>query len=144
MSHSLEHVHSPAQALANLRPLLRPETGRLIIEVPNLESMLTYWFGELSLAFDTPRHLYMFSPHTLNRLLEKTGFDVLSVRHIARPVQFVRCVRLLSEERTPTAWSDAAERSLSDSELLGALQPLASLAMERGWGGAIRVVAGRR
>lgn len=144
MSHSLEHVHSPTQALANLRPLLRPETGRLVIEVPNLESMLTYWFGELSLAFDTPRHLYMFSPDTLIRMLEKTGFEVFSVRHIARPAQFVRCIRLLSKDHTPMEWREASARSLSDSELLAALQPLAALAMARGLGGAIRVVAGRK
>lgn len=144
MSHSLEHVHSPTQALENLRPLLRPETGRLIIEVPNLESMLTYWFGELSLAFDTPRHLYMFSPDTLTRILEKTGFKVLSMRHIARPAQFVRCLRLLSKDHTPMEWSETAARSFNDSELLGAFQPLAQLAMDKGWGGAIRVVAGRK
>ena len=144
MSHSLEHVHSPTQALANLRPLLKPETGRLIIEVPNLESLLTYWFGELSLAFDTPRHLYMFSPDTLAQVLQKTGFDVLSMRHIARPFQFIRCLRLLSKDHTPTEWSGTAARSLNDNELLAALQPLAQLATDRGWGGAIRMVAGRK
>lgn len=144
MSHSLEHVHSPTQALANLRPLLKPETGHLIIEVPNLESLLTYWFGELGLAFDTPRHLYMFSPDTLSKLLAKTGFEVRSIRHIARPMQFVRCLRLLSKAHTPQSWAEAAEVSLAGNELLGALQPLARLATEKGLGGAIRVVATRK
>lgn len=144
MSHSLEHVHSPTQALANLRPLLTPETGHLIIEVPNLESLLTYWFGELGLAFDTPRHLYMFGPDTLCKLLEKTGFEVRSIRHIARPIQFVRCLRLLSKAHTPQKWVEAAEASLSGSELLSALQPLARLAADKGLGGAIRVIAVRK
>jgi len=144
MSHSLEHVHSPTQALANLRPLLKPETGHLIIEVPNLESLLTYWFGELGLAFDTPRHLYMFSPDTLSKLLVKTGFEARSIRHIARPIQFVRCLRLLSKDHTPPTWRAAAEASLNERELLSAFQPLARLAMEKGLGGAIRVVATRK
>lgn len=144
MSHSLEHVHSPTQALANLRPLLKPHTGHLIIEVPNLESLLTYWFGELGLAFDTPRHLYMFSPETLSKLLEKTGFEVRSIRHMARPMQFVRCLRLLSQAHTPQSWAAAAQASLAGNELLDALQPLARLAADKGLGGAIRVVATRQ
>lgn len=144
MSHSLEHVHSPTRALANLRPLIKPETGHLIIEVPNLESLLTYWFGELGLAFDTPRHLYMFSPGTLCKLLEKTGFEVRAIRHIARPIQFVRCLRLLSKAHTPQKWAEAAEASLSGNELLSALQPLARLAADKGLGGAIRVIAVRK
>lgn len=140
MSHSLEHVHSPTQALANLHPLLRP-AGHLIIEVPNLESLLTYWFGELGLAFDTPRHLYMYSPETLRKLLEKTGFEVRFMRHIARPVQFVRCLRHLSAGSTPLAWQSKAESTLMDDDLLRALVPLATLASSKGLGGAIRAVA---
>lgn len=144
MSHALEHVHSPTHALARLRPLLRPESGHLIIEVPNVESLLTYWFGELGLAFDTPRHLYMFSPDTLRRLLEKSGFEVRSMRHIARPVQFVRCLRLLAGTATPEAWRTAASESLDDPALLRALAPLARHAANRGLGGAIRAVAFRK
>jgi 2-polyprenyl-3-methyl-5-hydroxy-6-metoxy-1,4-benzoquinol methylase len=144
MSHSLEHVHSPTQALANLHPLLRPGLGHLIIEVPNVESLLTYWFGELGLAFDTPRHLYMYSPETLRRLIEKTGFEVRFMRHIARPVQFVRCLRLLSNRSTPSAWQSKAEATLMDGDLLRALEPLAKLASNKGLGGAIRAVATRK
>lgn len=144
MSHSLEHVHSPTRALENLRPLLKPVTGHLIIEVPNVESVLTYLFGELSLAFDTPRHLYMYSPDTLTKLLEKAGFEVQSMRHIARPVQFVRCLRLLSETATAKDWRPFAEKFLEDKKLPLALKPLAQLAEESHMGGAIRVVATRK
>ncbi len=143
MSHSLEHVHSPTQALRNIHPLLRPKSGHLIVEVPNLESLLTFWFGELGLAFDTPRHLYMFGPATLRSLLEKTGFQVRAIRHIARPVQFVRCLRLLSSTGTSHPWARAAEVSLSDKNLLRALEPLSEFAVKNQLGGAIRVVATR-
>lgn len=144
MSHSLEHVHSPTRALANLGPLLKPASGHLIIEVPNVESLLTYWFGELGLAFDTPRHLYMFSPESLRKLIEKNGFDVRSIRHIARPVQFVRCLRLLAGASTPEPWRAAATASLDDSALVRALEPLAAYASNQGVGGAIRLVATRK
>lgn len=144
MSHALEHVHSPTRALAQLRPLLRADSGHLIIEVPNVESLLTYWFGELGLAFDTPRHLYMFSPETLRRLLETSGFEVQSLRQIARPIQFARCLRLMAETATPEAWRTAAGLSLDDPLLLRALEPLARHAADRGLGGAIRAVAVRR
>ncbi|MBT9566878.1 MAG: class I SAM-dependent methyltransferase [Thiobacillus sp.] len=144
MSHALEHVHSPTRALAHLKPLLHPDSGHLIIEVPNVESLLTYWFGELGLAFDTPRHLYMFSPETLRQLLEKNGFEVRSMRQIARPIQFARCLRLLADIATPEAWRAAAGRSLDDPGLLRALEPLARHASEHGLGGAIRAVAVRK
>lgn len=144
MSHSLEHVHSPTQALANLRPLLKQVSGRLIIEVPNVESLLTYWFGELGLAFDSPRHLYLFSPETLRKMLEKTGFAVHSMRHVSRPMQFVRCLQLLSETATPGAWRKAADEALKDRELLQAFESLAKFATGKRMGGAIRVVATRR
>lgn len=141
MSHALEHVHSPTQALTRLHPLLRPGTGRLIVEVPNVESLLTYWYGELGLAFDTPRHLYLFSPDTLVRALRKCGFEIVSLRHVARPTQFTRCMRLLSERATPARWQTPAARALDDPTLLQALEPLARYAADNQLGGAIRAVA---
>lgn len=144
MSHSLEHVHSPTEALAHLRPILQPGTGHLIIEVPNVESLLTYWFGELGLAFDTPRHLYLFSPDTLRAQLEKAGFEVCSVRHVSRPMQFVRCLRLLSEASTPASWRSAASATLEDPAALQALKSLATLASTKNMGGSIRAVAIRQ
>lgn len=144
MSHALEHVHSPTQALGRLHPLLTPDTGRLIVEVPNVESLLTYWYGELGLAFDTPRHLYLFGPDTLRRTLETCGYTLVSMRHVARPVQFARCLRLLAETATPACWRDAATRTLDDPALLRALEPLARYAEAHQVGGAIRAVALRR
>lgn len=144
MSHALEHVHSPTRALARLEPLLKRGTGRLIVEVPNIESLLTYWYGELGLAFDTPRHLYLFSPATLQKTLETAGFELVSLRHVARPIQFTRCLRLLTEAATPTYWRDTATRTLDDPALLRALEPLARYAEAQQLGGAIRAVALRR
>lgn len=144
MSHALEHVHSPTRALARLHAVLKPQTGRLIVEVPNLESLLTYWFGELGLAFDTPRHLYFFDPRTLRRALETSGFEVVSLRHVARPVQFTRCLTQLAATATPAAWRESARQSLDDPALRRALEPLADYAARRAAGGAIRAVALRR
>ena len=66
-----EHLHDPLAAFRACAELLRPG-GRLIVQVPSLRSPRVR-VGHLD---DTPRHLYLFSPTTLRRYAEATGFEV--------------------------------------------------------------------
>jgi len=79
MSHSLEHVFDPVQELRRVRKLLKAE-GRLIIAVPNVDSLEAKLFSRWWIHWDPPRHLYHFSKKTLIRLLEQAGFHVLRLR----------------------------------------------------------------
>ena len=141
MSHSLEHVHAPSVALRNIHHLLKERTGRLIVEVPNLDSLLTYWFGELGLVFDTPRHLYMFSPDTLCKSVEKAGFKVLSLNHKSRPMHFVRCLRLLAQSHPNMEWQARAMDILDDRDWLARFEAVSQGAAGKQLAGEIRVVA---
>ena len=82
MWHVLEHLPHPEQTLAEIRRILRPG-GRLILAVPNFGSLQSQRTGNDWFHLDLPRHLYHFTPETLQRLLASNEFHYESVRHMA-------------------------------------------------------------
>jgi hypothetical protein len=78
MWHYLEHEPDPRAALVTIRECLGRD-GHLVVEVPNADSLENALFRSRSYLYDVPRHLYNFCPTTIPRLLNKAGFDVLSV-----------------------------------------------------------------
>jgi hypothetical protein len=83
MSHVLEHLPSPAAALAVVGRLIG-DTGHVIIEVPNeLENIYT-WLrlrsGTASPYRVPSTHLWFFSPATLRRVVADAGFRIESLR----------------------------------------------------------------
>jgi SAM-dependent methyltransferase len=71
--HVLEHLEDPADVLKHLAKLLKAN-GKIVIEVPNIESIAQAPKSTFHLA-----HLYNFSKHTLSAILAKNGFKVLSI-----------------------------------------------------------------
>ena len=67
----------PPETLRSLvmSPLMKD--GRLVIEVPNIDSWYARWFGGNWFHLDAPRHLYHFSPKTLRDLLSRQQFEVV-------------------------------------------------------------------
>jgi len=87
MWQALEHVHQPLHVLAAAYRLLKPR-GRLVIAVPNIDSLPFRWFGHAWYGLDLPRHLSHFAPWTLQLMLERVGFRPGKVRHVRRPKWF--------------------------------------------------------
>ena len=83
MWHSLEHVHEPLEILKEAHRLLVPG-GRIVITVPNIDSLPFRWFGSAWYGLDLPRHLSHFAPWTLHLMLEQAGFRVGPMRMIRR------------------------------------------------------------
>ena len=83
LSHVIEHVHDPVALLARCRHLLRP-TGKVVVVTPNVESLGHQEFGASWVALDPPRHLYLFSPKTLEACFEMAGLRVQLLRTSAR------------------------------------------------------------
>jgi 2-polyprenyl-3-methyl-5-hydroxy-6-metoxy-1,4-benzoquinol methylase len=79
INHVLEHLPEPAATLAEIHGLLRPG-GMLYIGVPNWNSWMRRLFGGKWYALEPSRHLVMFTPRRLRRLLEESGFTVESIR----------------------------------------------------------------
>jgi 2-polyprenyl-3-methyl-5-hydroxy-6-metoxy-1,4-benzoquinol methylase len=82
--HVLEHLDSPRQTVTEINRILRPG-GVLAIETPNID---TIWFRLLRTRWRQfiPDHYYFFTPRTLSRLLEATGFRMLEVKSVGKPM----------------------------------------------------------
>jgi SAM-dependent methyltransferase len=89
MWHSLEHVHRPMAVLEEAHKLLAPG-GKLVVAVPNIDSLPFRWFGSAWFGLDLPRHLTHFAPWTLHLMLENAGFAVGPIRMV-RHSEWLRC-----------------------------------------------------
>jgi SAM-dependent methyltransferase len=77
--HVLEHVHDLKAYVDHFRALLKPG-GTLIIAVPNYTSLDAARYGSSWAAYDVPRHLYHFSPASMDRLLQPAGLTVTGLK----------------------------------------------------------------
>ncbi len=75
--HVFEHVYRPAEWLRRARQLLEPK-GLLHLQVPNGASLTRRACGNLWASLRFPRHVYFYDPGTLQALLSRFGFTVLT------------------------------------------------------------------
>jgi SAM-dependent methyltransferase len=78
--HVLEHVPNPHDVLAEIFRILRPG-GRIVLQVPNIDSLQFRMFGVRWYGLDVPRHLIDYSLSSVLRLLRSCGFVSERVRH---------------------------------------------------------------
>jgi 2-polyprenyl-3-methyl-5-hydroxy-6-metoxy-1,4-benzoquinol methylase len=77
--HVLEHIPHPNPLLKELRRILKPKTGCLVIEVPNGGGIQSRLQKE-NWPYVHPRdHLYYFSCKTLPKFLRKHGFNQIRI-----------------------------------------------------------------
>jgi 2-polyprenyl-3-methyl-5-hydroxy-6-metoxy-1,4-benzoquinol methylase len=67
--HVLEHVHQLHDYIEHLKRLLKPG-GKLFIAVPNYQSRDAGIYRSHWAAYDVPRHLYHFSPKSIEHLMQ--------------------------------------------------------------------------
>ena len=98
--HVLEHVHDLHIYMNSFLTLLKPN-GRLIIAVPNHTSYDAQFYKNFWAAYDVPRHLYHFSPRSMNKLCKAHYMKVVQ----CKPMWF-DCfyVGLLSEKYKQTGF----------------------------------------
>ncbi|MCE3281444.1 MAG: SAM-dependent methyltransferase [Chitinophagaceae bacterium] len=75
--HVLEHVHDLHRYLDTFYRLLAPR-GTLFVAVPNYTSLDADTYEAHWAAWDVPRHLYHFSPHSMDILAERHGMQVVA------------------------------------------------------------------
>lgn len=73
--HVLEHVHALHEYVQQLRHVLKPG-GKIFIAVPNYTSKDAVIYGQYWAAYDVPRHLYHFSPKSMEILMQKNGLKI--------------------------------------------------------------------
>lgn len=76
MWHYLEHCYDPLRSLDTARRLLSPE-GRLVIEVPRLDSVSFKLYRERWPGLQAPQHTVLFTRETLLRFMDKAKLEVV-------------------------------------------------------------------
>jgi 2-polyprenyl-3-methyl-5-hydroxy-6-metoxy-1,4-benzoquinol methylase len=80
MNHVLEHLYRPREVLAALRSKMKIG-AKMHIALPNPNSFTSRLFRSRWFALDCPRHVILYSPAVLTKLLEELGFSEVRVRH---------------------------------------------------------------
>jgi len=76
----LEHLHDPLLALWKLHQWIKPG-GRLVLSVPNAGAVEFKIFKARWYALHLPNHLYHYTPATLLRVLDATGWRAVRFFH---------------------------------------------------------------
>ena len=76
MWHFLEHDYDPMRSLETARRVMKPD-GRLVIEVPRLDSRTFTWFGDRWPGLQAPQHTVLFDRDSLLRAVRKSGLEVV-------------------------------------------------------------------
>lgn len=79
--HVLEHLDDPGAALTRIAGWLAPG-GRLLVAVPNLDSLQARIGAGRWYHLDVPRHRVHFTPRGLDALLRRHGFVPLATSHL--------------------------------------------------------------
>ena len=77
--HVLEHIPNLNDAVKQLSILLAPN-GTLLIAVPNSNSYDATYFKKYWAAYDVPRHLYHFTPSTIEKLFKKHELQLIDTK----------------------------------------------------------------
>ena len=75
MWHFFEHDYDPISTLATAKRVLKSD-GKLILEVPRLDSLTFKWFGKKWPGVQAPQHTVLYTKETIMAMLEKNGFKV--------------------------------------------------------------------
>jgi len=78
----LEHLPEPMKTLETLTQLLK-EGGILAISTPNIESLQAEMGKNQWFHLDPPRHLYLYSPQTLEQIMGSFGFALQEIHHFS-------------------------------------------------------------
>ncbi len=101
---TIEHVAAPDQMLAAIGAILRPG-GRVVIVTDNTDSIdaglfeARHWGG-----YHIPRHWNLFNRKSLARLARKCGLEVVSIKTIVSPVNWVYSIHNLLVDRHAPRW----------------------------------------
>ena len=97
--HVLEHLHDIEIVIPKLKSLLNID-GFIVVAVPNIDSWDAKKYKENWAAYDVPRHLYHFTPKTIEKLFAKFGMSIVSTH----PMKFdAYYVSMLSEGKSVLA-----------------------------------------
>ena len=104
MVQTIEHVEKPDKVLLGIRKILKPG-GKLVIVTDNTDSLdfkfskSRHWGG-----YHFPRHWNLFNRNSLTRIAEKTDFEIIRLRTIVSPVNWVYTVHNWLVDKKGPRW----------------------------------------
>ena len=108
----IEHLPKPLLDMERARSVLRPG-GLLYVETPNYGSIARRLLGKEWRVF-FPWHFYYYTADTISGLLERSGFEIVSVRAVGLgPLSRFNAYRSLmdSGNMTPASLADSVKRN---------------------------------
>lgn len=99
LSQVLEHITQPEFLLSEIHRILKP-TGVLLIEVPNISGLVTFFWGTRWSGLQPQWHVWQFNNKTVSAVLARYGFEVLDVQckeniHVGNPIlTFKKIIRI--------------------------------------------------
>lgn len=99
--HVIEHFPSPRAELREIHRILKPG-GWLAVETPNIDNP---WYRLLGARWRQfiPDHIFFFTPRTLVRMCEETGFAVREQRSVGKAMSGRLFISRLGRYHRPTA-----------------------------------------
>lgn len=79
--HVLEHLHDLEGYMNSMHRQLTDD-GIVLIAVPNHTAYDATYYKKHWAAYDVPRHLWHFTPATIEKLAQKTGFQVVTQKRL--------------------------------------------------------------
>jgi SAM-dependent methyltransferase len=125
MNHVIEHLYHPREVVSGIRRKMRPG-ARIHISTPNPGSVGSRLFGRRWHALDCPRHVVLYRPGVLRRLLAELGYRDISVVHEVGPKDLTRSWGIVLYERGLIEHEQIAAMA-RDPMRSGLLLPVASL-----------------
>jgi 2-polyprenyl-3-methyl-5-hydroxy-6-metoxy-1,4-benzoquinol methylase len=110
LSHVIEHLPDPAESLRACRRLLVPG-GWLVVATPNARSLGSRSLGRDWRGWEPPRHIHVFDPSTLCRIVESADLRVRSLRTPSAAAHFFWLGSALPESASGRVAPDLALRA---------------------------------
>jgi 2-polyprenyl-3-methyl-5-hydroxy-6-metoxy-1,4-benzoquinol methylase len=141
MNHVLEHLYDPKRVLDYMARKLKPG-GALHVAIPNPSGLSALFFRSHWWGLEAPRHLMLYTPRGLEKILKESGFTDIRIHFERSPKDFVRSLGYFLCE-----WkliSPAAVQAMGEEPLLnGWLAPVTWLFGWLGFGDRIHAFARR-
>lgn len=88
----LEHLSGPKERLSKIAQWLKP-SGKIVMTIPNIESLTYDFFGEFTVALQLPEHIYHYNYHTINLLADRCGLRLNEYRTMPVWPQFAASIK---------------------------------------------------
>jgi 2-polyprenyl-3-methyl-5-hydroxy-6-metoxy-1,4-benzoquinol methylase len=78
MNQTIEHLYNPSLVLKECFRILKPG-GHIVMTTPNVDCVAARLLGEYWRGWEPPRHLFLFNPKSISKVVSSAGFEVTSV-----------------------------------------------------------------